>query len=137
MKLFTGILAFLFMICMPVYAEDTNTKMDHSKHVGKKIHESMVQGYHLAYHLLDQKNKESTHHLMVYIMGPEGKEIEGAKVGFLVKGPDGATQKLMAMGMKGAYGVDIRLGAPGAYIIKMKAVSGDKKFIDNFRYEVE
>ena len=136
MKIITGILALLFMTYMPVYAQDNSTKTDHSKHVGKKIHESMVQGYHLAYHLLDQ-NKEGNRHLMVYIMDSGGKEIEGAKVGFLVKGPDGATQKLMAMGMKGAYGVDIRLGAQGAYIVKMKAVSGDKKFIDSFRYEVE
>jgi hypothetical protein len=96
----------------------------------------MVQGYHLAYHLLDQ-NKEATRHLMVYIMDAEGNEIEGAKVGFLVKGPDGTKQKLMAMGMKGAYGVDFRLVMKGTYDIKMKALAGDKKLLDSFKHKIE
>lgn len=136
MKTFTGILALLVITYMPVYAEDTSTKMDHSKHVGKKIHESMVQGYHFAYHLLDQ-NKDATRHLMVYIMGPEDKKIEDAKVGFLVEGPDGSKQKLMAEGMKGAFGVNALFETKGMYIIKIKALTGDKKLLDSFHYKIE
>ena len=136
MKIRTGILALLFMTYMPVYAQDNSTKMDHSNHVGEKIHESMVQGYHLAYHLLDLK-KGSTRHLMVYIMDPEDKKVEDTKVGFLVEGPDGSKQKLMAEGMKGAFGVNVRFGTKGAHLIKVKVVTGGKKLLDSFHYKVE
>lgn len=74
---------------------------------------------------------------MVYIMDPEGKEIEEAKVGFLVTGPDGSKQKLMAMGMKNAFGVDVNFKVKGTYLIKMKAVTGGKKLIDSFEYKAK
>ena len=45
-----------------------------------------------------------THHLMVYVMDPDGQAVQEAKLGYLVEGPDGTKQKLMAMGMQGAYG---------------------------------
>ena len=136
MKIRTGILALLFMTYMPVYAQDNSAKIDHSKHVGKKIHESMVQGYHLAYHLLDLK-KGSTRHLMVYIMDPEDKKVEDTKVGFLVEGPDGSKQKLMAEGMKGAFGVNARFETKGMYIIKLRALTGGKKLLDSFHFKFE
>ena len=117
-------------------AGDHGKTMDHSQHVGEKIHESEVEGYQFAYHVLNMQER-NTHHMMVYIMSPEGQKVEDAKVGFLVKGPGGNKQKLMTMGMKGAYGADLDLAPKGTYTVKMKAVRGDKKFLDEFIYQVE
>ena len=44
---------------------------------------------------------------MVYVMDPDGHAVEEAKLGYLVEGPDGAKQKLMTMGMQGAYGANV------------------------------
>ena len=117
-------------------AEKHEKQMDHSQHVGDKIHESEVEGYQFAYHLLNMEER-NTHHMMVYIMSPEGHKVEDAKVGFLVKGPDGTKQKLMTMGMKGAYGADLDLAPKGTYTVKTKAVRGEKKLFDEFIYQVE
>ena len=111
-------------------------KMDHSKHVGNKIHESNVQGYRLAYHLLDLPNREDRH-LMVYIVAPTGAAIKKAKVGYLVTGPDKAKQEAMAMAMKDSFGADVNLTVQGTYTIKTKALVGDKKLLDQFTYEVK
>ena len=117
-------------------AGDHGKTMDHSQHMGEKIHESKVEGYQFAYHLLNMEDR-ATHHMMVYIMAPDDGKVEDAKVGFLVNGPDGTKQKLMAMGMKGAYGADLDFKQKGTYTVKMKAVTGDQKFMDEFTYEVK
>lgn len=117
-------------------AGDHGKTMDHSQHMGEKIHESKVEGYQFAYHLLNMEER-ATHHMMVYIMAPDGGKVEDAKVGFLVNGPDGTKQKIMAMGMQGAYGADLDLKQKGPYTVKIKAVSGDQKFLDEFTYEVK
>jgi len=117
-------------------AGDQGKATDHSQHMGEKIHESKVEGYQLAYHLLNMKDR-ATHHMMVYILTPDGGKVEDAKVGYLVEGPDGTKQKMMAMGMKGAYGADLDFKQKGTYTVKMKAVTADKKFMDEFTYEVE
>jgi hypothetical protein len=117
-------------------AGDHGKTMDHSQHMGEKIHESKVEGYQFAYHLLNMEDR-ATHHMMVYIMAPDDGKVEDAKVGFLVNGPDGTKQKLMAMGMKGAYGADLDFKQKGTYTVKMKAVTGDQKFLDEFTYEVK
>jgi hypothetical protein len=74
---------------------------------------------------------------MVYIQNPEGSNISQAKVGFLIIGPDKSKQKLMAMGMKGAFGADVDLRKKGHYTIKTKAVTDEKMLIDKFVYESE
>ena len=117
-------------------AGDHGKTMDHSQHMGDKIHESKVEGYQFAYHLLNMEDR-ATHHMMVYILAPDGGKVEDAKVGFLVNGPGGTKQKMMAMGMQGAYGADLDLKQKGSYTVKMKAVSGDQKFLDEFTYEVK
>ena len=117
-------------------AGDHGKTMDHSQHMGEKIHESKVEGYQFAYHLLNMEDR-ATHHMMVYIMAPDGGQVEDAKVGYLVSGPDGTKQKMMAMGMKGAYGADLDFKQKGTYSVKMKAVTGDKKLLDEFTYEIE
>ncbi len=73
---------------------------------------------------------------MVTITAPEGARVEQGKVGFFVRGPDGSKQKTMAMGMKGAYGADMDFGEKGVYTVKTKAVFGDRKLFDQFKYEV-
>ena len=115
---------------------DHGKAMEHSQHIGEKIHESKVEGYQFAYHLLNMEDR-ATHHMMVYIMAPDGGKVEDAKVGYLVNGPDGTKQKMMAMGMKNAYGADFDFKKKGTYMVKMKAVTGDKKLLDEFTYEIE
>ena len=117
-------------------AGDHGKTMDHSQHMGDKIHESKVEGYQFAYHMLNMEDR-ATHHMMVYILAPDGGKVEDAKVGFLVNGPGGTKQKMMAMGMQGAYGADLDFKQKGSYTVKMKAVSGDQKFLDEFTYEVK
>ena len=117
-------------------AGDHGKAMDHSQHMGEKIHESKVEGYQFAYHLLNMEDR-ATHHMMVYILAPDGGKVEDAKVGYLVNGPGGSKQKMMAMGMKGAYGADLDFKKKGTYTVKMKAVTGDQKFLDEFTYEVK
>ena len=130
-------------------------EMDHEGHMGQEIHESEVDGYKFAYHTMDnaaamEKMKDmkgmemkghdmsqmKSHHLMLYIMGPDGKPVQDAKVGYKVEGPAGE-QKAMTMGMKGGFGADVDFKAKGTYEIKTKAMVGDKTLVDDFKYEVK
>ena len=137
-------------VALPAYSQDSGSATDHSKHVGVMIHESTIEGYRFAYHLIDNrkpseemkdmkgsKEADTTHHLMVYVMDPDGRPVEGAKLGYLVEGPDGAKQKLMAMGMQGAFGANANFKTKGTYIVKTKFLAGDKKLLDKFSYEVK
>lgn len=120
--------------------------MDHSGHSGKLIREATVDGYALAYHLIDMREKmkdmkgmpevSNTHHLMLYIMAPNGHPVGDAKVGYLLQGPTGEKQKAMAMGMGEGYGADVNLDKMGAYMIKTKIVIGDKKMMEQFEHHV-
>jgi hypothetical protein len=123
------------MIPMVIGSEDT-TSIDHSKHIGKKIHQSTIGDYLLAYHLLDLPGRE-VHHLMTYIIDAQGQAVNKAKVGYLVVGPDGSKQKVMAMAMKNAFGGDVNFTIKGLYTIKTKALFGDKKLMDRFTFEVK
>ena len=146
------IVHFIFgaALVVPVFSQDSGSGIDHSGHVGDMIHESTVDGFRFAYHLIDiQKNpeqmndmkgskeSEKTHHLMVYVMDPDGQSVQRAKLGYLVEGPNGAKQKLMAMGMQGAYGANVDFTNKGSYTIKTKIVTGDKKLFDRFSHEVK
>lgn len=126
---------------------DQMDQMDHSAHRGPNIHTSMVDGHHLAYHLIDMREKmkdmenmpemKATHHMMVYVVNPDGTPLAQAKVGYLVVGPDGQQQRLMAMGMSDGFGADVDFGAPGAYTVKTKAVANGTTLRDEFTFEVE
>ncbi|MCJ7829938.1 MAG: hypothetical protein MUP74_00995 [Desulfobacterales bacterium] len=118
--------------------------MDHSAHMGALIHESTVEGFSLAYHLIDMqqhtagmKDMPMTHHLMVFVKGPDLKTVTEAKAGYLVQNPDGTDQRLMTMAMKEGFGADINLKAKGVYTIKAKIVAQDKQLMDSFPYEVK
>lgn len=125
-----------FIVVLPGLAEDKEKTMDHATHVGKKIHESTVQGYHLIYHLLDLKERED-YHLVTYIKNPEGLSVIEAKVGYLINGPNNAKQKIMAMAMKDSFGGDVNFTHKGNYNVKVKALVNDKKLFDDFVYEVK
>ena len=143
-------IVFGSVLVFPVFSQDSGSAIDHSGHIGAMIHESTIDGYRFAYHLIDiQKNpeqmsdmkdskeSEKTHHLMVYVMDPDGQAVQQAKLGYLVEGPNGAKQKLMAMGMQGAYGANVDFRNKGSYTIKTKIVTGDKKLFDRFSHEVK
>lgn len=109
------------------------------EHPGRErieIHTSTVEGYGLVYTLYHFPDRK-TWHLMVSITAPEGAKVDQGKVGFLVSGPDGSKQKGMAMGMKGSYGADMDFGKKGVYTVQTKAVFGDRKLFDRFKYEVK
>ena len=122
-------------------------EMDHSGHRGPNVHNSSVDGHSLAYHLIDLREKmkdmenmpemQATHHMMVYVVSPDGAPVADAQVGYLVIGPDGKTQRHMAMGMKDGFGADVDFKAPGAYIVRTKAVAGSTTLLDEFTYEVQ
>lgn len=122
-------------------------QMDHAAHRGPNIHNSNVDGYSLAYHLIDMREKmkdmenmpemKATHHMMVYVTGPDGAVLAQAKVGYLVEGPDGHKQRLMAMGMSDGFGADVDFKASGTYTVKTKAVANDTTLLDQFTYEVK
>ncbi len=129
-------------------------KMEHGKGggemMGRPIHTSEVDGYTFTYRLIDMKKKMEmmkgmdmkgmdhgkmkSHHLMVFLTGPDGKPVTDAKVGFKVAGA-GVTQKTMCMGMKGGFGADVDLPSTGTYTVKAKAVVGEKTLVDTFTYE--
>ncbi len=117
-------------------------------------HKSEVDGYHLEYKFIDMMEKmkdmkgmegmggqmgsmTATHHLMVFIKNAQGEIVAADKVGYLITGPDGKEQKVMAMGMSGGYGADINLPLPGEYTVKTKAVMGDQTLMDSFTYTIK
>jgi len=146
---FTVLIFFGVALALPAFSQDSGSAIDHSGHIGVIIHESEIEGYRFAYHLIDiqkgteemkdmkgPKEADMTHHLMVYVKDPDGRPAEGAKLGYLVEGPDGAKQKLMTMGMQGAFGANANFKTKGTYTVKTKFLAGDKKLLDKFSYEV-
>lgn len=118
---------------------------------GAVIRTATVSGHTLTYRLYgwEDRNKmmagmqgmpgmdttgAATHHLMVFVAGPDGKEVAGAKVGFHVIGPDNAERKTLTMGMFGGYGADVALGAPGEHSVRAKVVAGRTVLEDRFAY---
>lgn len=119
--------------------------MDHSGHLGDLIHESVVDGYKLAYHLMDIHEKMAavkgmehiTHHLMLYVADAEGKPVDKiTAVGYRIEGP-GNVQKKMAMGMNNGFGADVSFKEKGVYTVNAKILAGEKKLVDSFQYEVK
>jgi len=125
--------------------------MDHSQMKGEMIHQSTVDGYKVMYHLIDNMaemakmgdmkghdmSQMKSNHLMVYIVDAGGKAVSKGKVGYMVTGPDGVEQKVMAMAMTGGFGADVDLKLKGAYTIKTKAIAGESQLVDEFTYEVK
>lgn len=83
------------------------------------------------------KTGKSTHHLMVFVKGTDGKYLSGGKVGFIVTGPDKAEFKTLSMGMYDGYGADVPLKGPGGHTIKTKAVFGDRTLTEEFIHNLK
>lgn len=108
---------------------------------GKQIRETTIDGYKVAYHLIDMHaqmpdNAEmaGTYHMMLFLKDSAGNPVTSATVGYLVKGPDGKDQKTMAMTMGKGFGANVNLLEKGEYVITAKALIGNKKIIDKFIY---
>lgn len=120
---------------------------------GVMIRHSNVDGYRFLYRILnwEERNKlmkgmtgpgmdttgKATNDLMLYITGPDGKEVVDAKVGYLVIAPDNSEQKTLTMAMWGFFGADLILKAKGEYKIKTKVVVGGKTLTEDFTYTVK
>jgi hypothetical protein len=130
--------------------------VDHREHLGDEIHESTVEGFGFYYHLVDNvaRMEEMTeemkkamkghdmsqmkpHHLMLYVVDPDGKPVTDARLGFLIRGPGDQEQRTMATFMEGGYGADVDLKAPGTYVITTRVVAGVKNLVDAFDYEMK
>ena len=135
---------------------------DHEKasmaRIGDLIHESVVDGYMLAYHILDlrdqktdgmdkasmdrtfaltNENIDNPHHLMLYIMDKNHKLILKGEVGFLIKDPEGNSQRITGIYMDRGFGATADMKSKGTYTIKAKAIIGGKELLDKFEYEME
>jgi hypothetical protein len=125
--------------------------VDQESKMGEKIHQSKVEGYQLAYHLGNNLerlaaakkagkaqdvdlSKVKSNHLMVYIKAADGGKVVDAKIGFLVKGPNGVEQTIMTMQMGSGFGADVEMKTPGVYTIKSKSTVGGKNLLDEFTY---
>ncbi len=121
------------------------TGMDHSGHAGEMIHQSMVDGYHFAYHLIDvgkhmsgmQGKSHITHHMMVYVTDPDGQALDAGRVGYLIQGPEDSRQQVMCMAMGGGFGADVSFKQTGHYTVKTKVMAGEVKLFDQFEYDVK
>ncbi|HCY86233.1 MAG TPA: hypothetical protein DHV36_13955 [Desulfobacteraceae bacterium] len=128
--------------------------MKSSDRIGDLFHESMVDGYMLSYYLMDMRDQkkdgkasdhsghaakemDKPHHIMVYIMDKNHKPVLKGKVGFLIKGADGKTQKIMGMYMSEGFGITADMKKKGEYAITTKAVLGDVKLMDKFTHEMK
>lgn len=126
-------------------SHDMTSENGQTSHGGETIHSSMVEGYHLTYKLIDMAAKmkgmknmpemKATHHLMLFIQSHGGEAMKTATVGFLIENPDGTLQKKMSMAMASGYGADVELAQAGTYTIKIKALAGKNKIVDQFEYE--
>jgi hypothetical protein len=138
-KKMDGVLMSMFLVSFlysAPFAYSSDTKMDHSTHTGKRIHESHVQDFRLAYHLLELPGN-NYHHLMVYIIDGQGNYVTEGKVGYLIEGPGGSKQKVMAESMGTAFGGNVNFNKSGNYIVRTKAVFDDVKILDKFTFEIK
>jgi hypothetical protein len=124
-----------------------------SDKVGDLVHESMVEGYMLAYYLMDlreqttgdaashaahgKKEMDKPHHIMVYIMDKNHKPVHKGKVGFLITNKEGKKQKAMGMYMSDGFGTTVDMKKKGVYAIATKVVMGEVKLMDKFEYEIK
>ncbi|MCF8027221.1 MAG: hypothetical protein K9K81_02565 [Desulfobacteraceae bacterium] len=133
-------IASMMLICLVIASAAARHSSD-----GETIHQAAVNNHELTYELIDMRqalkehgsDSEATHHLMVFIRDQNGDAVTGAKTGFLIQGPDGKQQRVMAMGMADGYGADVSLDPPGTYTIRTKAVAGGKTLLHSFDHVVQ
>lgn len=125
---------------------------------GENIRQATVEGYRLEYYLLDLPGAAAargpTHHLMLYLAGPDGTPIQDAKVVYRVSSPGGPRPEVTAfyakgrrvtragadgaggVAMEGGYGADITLGDRAGYRVATQVAAGAVTLRDEFAYEV-
>ncbi len=150
------VLMFSVFVTCAAFAMDKSHDMGKSDKFGDLIHESMVDGYALAYYFMDMRNQnkdkkdtgahgtdhttkemDKPHHLMVYIMDVNKKQIHKGKVGFMIKNDKGIKQTAMGMFMSNGFGATADMKKKGVYTIVVKAILRDKKLMDSFEYTIE
>jgi hypothetical protein len=164
LKHFINALFILFFLAGSAVALGNKPEHDMDDHekasiarIGDLIHESIVDGYMLAYHILDlrdqktdgmdkasmdrtyamtDENMDRPHHLMLYIMDKNHKLILKGEVEFLIKDPEGNSQKIMGIYMDRGFGATTDMKNKGIYTIKAKAIIGGKELLDKFEYEM-
>lgn len=150
-SLFTILFASLVFAAVTLAADGHAGHGSHSSDPDEKeVRQAMVDGHHLTYRLIDMHakmaglksgkydlSKVKSHHLMLLVHAPDGKLLSDARVGYLVTGPDGSSQQVMAMAMSGGYGGDIDLQQKGTYTVKAKAIAGEKTLRDQFTLDIQ
>jgi hypothetical protein len=153
-RILKPIIALIFaslILTGTAFASDMKDKdmKDHDKassdKIGTLVHESTVDGFMLSYYLMDLRNQEGNenkemdkpHHIMVYIMDKTHAPVLKGKVGFMIKDSQGTAQKAMAMYMSNGFGITCDMKEKGIYSITAKALLGDVKLVDNFKYEMK
>lgn len=119
---------------------------------GVEIRKAAVSGFALAYTLIDMQQmmrsaampmthgsdiKMTSHHLMVYAVGPDGRPATNGKAGFSVVRPDGTGFKTMTMPMQEGFGADLDLVDAGDYRITARIALADRTLMDEFVYTVK
>lgn len=127
---------------------------------GESIRQATVEGYHLEYYLLALGDapvpRGPTHHLMLYLTGPDGKPVEDAQAVYRVTGPGGPRPEVRAFytkgrrvvrrgsgtptaagaPMEGGYGADISLPDRASYRVATQIVTAAVTLRDEFAYEM-
>ena len=142
----TKFMTAAWMIALITISATASAMDTHQGHSGKHIHTSSKGGYTFQYQLIDMeaniKNMQempgmeqmtATHHLMANIK--DASIPEKSKVGFLITGPDGKKETVMAMKMGSGFGADITMMKKGEYNIKTKFVLGEDTLMDEFTYQ--
>lgn len=145
-KLIMSVLVLCVFFTGMAFASDAmeGHDMGKSEKLGDLIHESVVDGYMLSYYFMDLRDKskdmkdmEKPHHIMMYVMDKDHKPVLKGKVGFMIKDAKGNSQKVMGMFMSSGFGVTANMKEKGVYTITAKAVLGEKKIMDSFKYEMK
>ncbi len=121
---------------------------------GNKVREAKVEGYVLRYYVidLDGASRYMTHHLMLYVTGPDGRPTPGGTATFKVTAHDQAEQTFVAsfgrggsrtifrplkrtgIPMETGYGADVKFKRGSAYTISTRLGVSGKQVVDEFEY---
>ena len=109
-------------------------------HVGNQIRRSSVEGYQFSYHLIrlgegtEAKPGAATHHLMLFIMAPNGAMVTDAEVTVRIDDEAGREQKETARQMTSGFGVDLLLRKEGVYKFRAAVVDKGVSLTDAFEF---
>lgn len=96
-----------------------------------------IKAYDMA--MMKEHNMSETHHLMVTFSGVNGHPLSKGRAAVKVTDPAGKTSEpIKMMGMEGAFGADVKLGAKGKYVLEVACKLEDgKKRQFQFDYHVK